>query len=114
MYVDLPSVRFMDGSVYLSTTVVLDTNIIFLLQAGLIRKWTADVMRKARRKNKKEPVMEYEKENEEGAILALTLVHMQGPLLLYLASIVVSFIAFLSENLLAVFLQNHFRQRKLQ
>lgn len=88
-----------------------------LLQAGLIKKWTKDVMRKARQgilKTKKEPLMEYEEENTEGVILALTLVHMQGPLMLYLVSIIVSIIAFLSENLLTACINHHSKQGKLQ
>lgn len=41
-----------------------------------------------------------EEEEKKEDILALTVVHMQGPFLLYAAGIIVSLIAFLFENFL--------------
>lgn len=92
-------------------------SIFLLFQGGLIRKWTTDVMRKARQgvlKRKKDPLTEYEKENAEGVILPLTFVHMQGPLMLYLVSIILSSIAFLTENMLTACLNHHSKRGKLQ
>lgn len=89
---------------------VLSQNIIFqllsknnfaLLQAGLIRKWTTDVMAMKKREIRnrlKSEVKEKQEEREEGT-LALTLIHMQGPFFLYLAGIILSSLAIFSEIL---------------
>lgn len=88
-----------------------------MLQFGLIGKWTTDVMRQSKQelfKRKKRTVMEYQNEKEEGVILALTLLHMQGPIVLYLIGNIVSFIALLSENVICACKNHNFKQGRLQ
>ncbi|KAK3877639.1 hypothetical protein Pcinc_017654 [Petrolisthes cinctipes] len=106
---------------------VLDAYIMACHGGGLIEKWTTDVLRTARtenrkkqlhkrnqRRNKKEKAM-VEKEEEEGVEeeeegatetqesgtknQALTLVHMQGPLFLFLLGVLLSLAAFILEVL---------------
>ncbi|KAK3869410.1 hypothetical protein Pcinc_025276 [Petrolisthes cinctipes] len=106
---------------------VLDAYIMACHGGGLIEKWTTDVLRTARtenrkkqlhkrnqRRSKKEKAM-VEKEEEEGVEeeeegatetqesgtknQALTLVHMQGPLFLFLLGVLLSLAAFILEVL---------------
>lgn len=80
------------------------------MQAGLIRRWTTDVMGTVKRgimKGKEESKTEVQK-GEGGGILALTLVHMQGPFFLYTAGMIVSLIVFLSENVSIICIKNRF------
>ncbi|KAK8393814.1 hypothetical protein O3P69_006851 [Scylla paramamosain] len=67
-------------------------------QAGLIEKWGRDVMDKIRSESRKKRGKEksHEAKEAEAKIKPLTLVHMQGPLSLYLACIIISFAAFLT------------------
>ncbi|KAK4288862.1 hypothetical protein Pmani_038138 [Petrolisthes manimaculis] len=107
---------------------VLDAYIMACHGGGLIEKWTQDVLRTARTENRKkqllkrnqrrskkekamveeEGVEEEEEEEEEGATetqesvtknQALTLVHMQGPLFLFLLGVLLSLAAFILEVL---------------
>ncbi|XP_063889064.1 uncharacterized protein LOC135115892 [Scylla paramamosain] len=81
--------------------------------AGLIEKWESDVMDKIRSESRKKRRMEksHEAKEAEAKIKPLTLVHMQGPLSLYLACIIISFAAFLSEATFGVWC--HQRTRKI-
>ncbi|MPC79814.1 hypothetical protein E2C01_074360 [Portunus trituberculatus] len=85
--------------------------LFYLQQAGLIEKWGSDVMdeirsdsRKKQRKEKSDGVKKV-----EGIVKPLTIVHMQGPLFLFLIFIIVSFGAFLTEMSVGVW---HQRTRK--
>ncbi|XP_063875879.1 uncharacterized protein LOC135108643 [Scylla paramamosain] len=81
-----------------------DDCILKFHEAGLIRKWTTDIkgtMKRGIMKDKGESMVEVEEEKNEEAesILALTLVHMQGPFFIYAASVTMSLIVFLFENI---------------
>lgn len=70
------------------------------LQAGLIGKWKDNTMedfRKEGRQRRRKLGNENEKASAEVIIKPLTLVHMQGPFLLYVVCVIVSFAAFLGE-----------------
>ncbi|XP_063875878.1 ionotropic receptor 21a-like [Scylla paramamosain] len=88
----------------------LDHFILAFHEAGLIRKWTTDVMAMKKReikKRKKSEINEKQEERKKGT-LALTLIHMQGPFFLYLAGIILSFLAFLFETVLVFSNRNLF------
>lgn len=88
---------------------VLSQNIIFqllsknnfaLLQAGLIRKWTTDVMAMKKREIRNRLKSEVkEKQEEREGTLALKLIHMQRPFFMYLAGIILLSLAIFSEIL---------------
>lgn len=77
------------------------------LQAGLIERWTVEVLERAQfnsqrrqRKVAKENIMSTEEEDAAGTqkvTMALTVIHMQGPLFLYLVGVCLSFAVFLGE-----------------
>ncbi|MPC60825.1 hypothetical protein E2C01_054883 [Portunus trituberculatus] len=69
-----------------------------------------DVRRDGRKKRRKLRIEAEETiVTAEGIIKPLTMVHMQGPFLLYILCVIVSFIAFLVEVVRAPFLQsNHY------
>ena len=87
------------------------------LQAGLIERWTVDVLERAQfnsqrrqnnvtKKNNSSP----DKEDTAGgqkANMALTLIHMQGPLFLYIVGACLSLCVFLSEIGLAFYYLDH-------
>ncbi|XP_063889385.1 uncharacterized protein LOC135116107 [Scylla paramamosain] len=81
--------------------------------AGLMKKWETDVMDKIRSESRKKRRKEksHEAKEAEAKIKPLALVHMQGPLSLYLACIIISFAAFLSEATFGVWF--HQRTRKI-
>ena len=79
---------------------------MFPTEAGLIQRWTTEILERAqfdsqRRQNRaaKENKILEEKEDIVGAqvTMALTLVHMQGPLFLYLIGACLSLGVFLGE-----------------
>ncbi|MPC28839.1 hypothetical protein E2C01_022050 [Portunus trituberculatus] len=78
------------------------STITFALQAGLIRKWTTDVMamKKSEIKNRINSEVKAKQEEKEEETLALTLIHIQGPFFLYLTGIILSFLAIFSEIML--------------
>ncbi|KAK8393813.1 hypothetical protein O3P69_006850 [Scylla paramamosain] len=82
---------------------------IVLLMAGLMKKWETDVMDKIRSESRKKRRKEksHEAKEAEAKIKPLALVHMQGPLSLYLACIIISFAAFLSEATFGVWTSSY-------
>ena len=82
------------------------------LQAGLIERWKDNAMDGVRRESRKQRRMLATDDEEttvtaENIIKPLTMVHMQGPFLLYLACIIVSFAAFLGELARSPFLRGN-------
>ncbi|XP_071527028.1 ionotropic receptor 93a-like [Panulirus ornatus] len=91
----------------------LDRNLMAIVESGLLKKWVDDTLGETRRKSQRKQ-REYlaqldqeeqqrqiaEQRTESGnTITALTLTHMQGPLMLLLLSLVVSGITFMGEIL---------------
>ncbi|XP_047482680.1 uncharacterized protein LOC125034746 [Penaeus chinensis] len=86
----------------------LDFCIRASLEAGLYEKWESDMLEMARRESRERQRRqqrerpqdeEEEAEGSEGGIQALTLVHMQGPLMLLLLGLLLGALAFLLEML---------------
>ncbi|XP_069982151.1 uncharacterized protein [Penaeus vannamei] len=83
----------------------LDFCIRASLEAGLYEKWENDMLEMARRESrerqrrqqKEQPQDEEEADGSDGGIQALTLVHMQGPLMLLLLGLLLGALAFLLE-----------------
>ncbi|XP_037782482.1 ionotropic receptor 93a-like [Penaeus monodon] len=84
----------------------LDRCIRASLEAGLYGKWESDMLEMARRESRQRQRRqqrerpqdeEEEAEGSDGGIQALTLVHMQGPLMLLLLGLLLGALAFLLE-----------------
>ncbi|XP_045134435.1 uncharacterized protein LOC123517998 [Portunus trituberculatus] len=90
----------------------IDNCMMVFHTAGLIGKWKDNAMDDVRRDGrKKRRKLRIEAEETivtaEGIIKPLTMVHMQGPFLLYILCVIVSFIAFLVEVVRGPFLQSN-------
>ncbi|KAK7074313.1 hypothetical protein SK128_025051 [Halocaridina rubra] len=79
--------------------------------AGLITKWTDDILKEARLDSRKKQLRSTKEVAEEatkkaempfagGAIMALTLTHMQGPFFLLLLGLLLSSVIFITECLI--------------
>ncbi|XP_071527032.1 ionotropic receptor 93a-like [Panulirus ornatus] len=89
----------------------LDRCLISIIEGGLYEKWSEDVLRQIRRKSQErqqEYLAQQQQQQEEevdkknqsgGSIMALTLTHMQGPLMLLLIIFAVAGITFIGEIL---------------
>ncbi|XP_045135033.1 uncharacterized protein LOC123518335 [Portunus trituberculatus] len=86
----------------------IDSCLMVFHESGLLTKWKTEVMDEIRQENqerrKTNILQEYEKETtDETNVVSLTLLHMQGPLVLYLLTTTASFLAFISEILIGAY-----------
>ncbi|KAK8388255.1 hypothetical protein O3P69_020268 [Scylla paramamosain] len=81
----------------------IDSCLMVFHESGLLTKWKTKVMDEIRHENqerRKTNILQGEekkKTTDETDVISLTLLHMQGPLVLYLLTATVSFLAFISE-----------------
>ncbi|XP_071526957.1 ionotropic receptor 21a-like [Panulirus ornatus] len=89
----------------------LDRCLMAIIESGLYEKWNEDILRQNRRRSQRRKRKELSQQPERrrvdevesgGSITALTLTHMQGPLLLLLLGLALTGIIFTGELLLQV------------
>ncbi|XP_037800843.1 uncharacterized protein LOC119595769 [Penaeus monodon] len=81
---------------------VLDRCIMAIVEGGLYEKWSADMVSRAREESRQKQQLKtdaVESEEADGGTRALTLTHMQGPLLLTLLGLALAGVTFALEIL---------------
>ncbi|XP_042225929.1 uncharacterized protein LOC121868962 [Homarus americanus] len=92
----------------------LDRCIMFIKEGGLYEKWSNDLLneirRESRMRQREQELEQHESEaansNSENTIRALTVIHMQGPLLLLLLGLSLAAFTFLCEFITDLNLQS--------